>query len=555
MISEEITGGIYNAPKRALLKGAGLTDEELGRPLIGIANSYTNLFPGHAMEDRIARAVAEGIYMAGGTPVEFNTIAVCDGIVMGHGGMRYSLPSRELITDSVETMVRAHCLDGFVMVASCDKIVPGMLKAAARLDLPCILVGSGPMLPGRFHNRNVSGVDMEESTAKLASDEKNWPEIREMENCTQISCGSCPGLFTANSMGCMAEVMGMALPGNGTIPAPYAARIRLAKQTGMAVMDLVRKNITARQIITEESLKNAVRLSMMMGASTNIFLHLPAIAQEAGLKLSIQEIDELSKQTPTICHLSPAGRYFMVDLDEAGGVSAIAKQAIEHGYMNGQTLCVTGKTLKESVSHAAVRDTDIIRSFDDPHSISGGLSVLWGNLASGGAVVKSAAIVPEMMKHIGPARVFDCEEDARNALLNNTIRKGDVIVIRYEGPKGGPGMREMLSVTSALAGMGLDKDVALVTDGRFSGCTRGASIGHVTPEAMDGGVISLVEEGDLIEIDIDSGTLNLLVDEETIGLRRQAWRAPSMKVNSGYLPRYAKLVGSVATGATMQEQV
>ena len=483
MISEEITGGIYNAPKRALLKGAGLTDEELGRPLIGIANSYTNLFPGHAMEDRIARAVAEGIYMAGGTPVEFNTIAVCDGIVMGHGGMRYSLPSRELITDSVETMVRAHCLDGFVMVASCDKIVPGMLKAAARLDLPCIL------------------------------------------------------------------------PGNGTIPAPYAARIRLAKQTGMAVMDLVRKNITARQIITEESLKNAVRLSMMMGASTNIFLHLPAIAQEAGLKLSIQEIDELSKQTPTICHLSPAGRYFMVDLDEAGGVSAIAKQAIEHGYMNGQTLCVTGKTLKESVSHAAVRDTDIIRSFDDPHSISGGLSVLWGNLASGGAVVKSAAVVPEMMKHIGPARVFDCEEDARNALLNNTIRKGDVIVIRYEGPKGGPGMREMLSVTSALAGMGLDKDVALVTDGRFSGCTRGASIGHVTPEAMDGGVISLVEEGDLIEIDIDSGTLNLLVDEETIGLRRQAWRAPSMKVNSGYLPRYAKLVGSVTTGATMQEQV
>lgn len=551
MNSDRIVDGIYNAPKRALFKGAGFTDEELKRPLIGIANSYTNLFPGHVNEDRIARAVAEGIYMAGGTPIEFNTIAVCDGIVMGHEGMRYSLPSRELIADSVETMVRAHCLDGVVLIASCDKIVPGMLKAAARLNLPAIVVGSGPMLPGRFRGKSISGVDMEETTAELAADEKNWPEILEMENCTQLSCGSCPGLFTANSMGCMAEVMGMALPGNGTIPAPYAARIRLAKQTGVAIMDLVQKNITARQIITKQSLENAVRLSMMMGASTNIFLHLPAIAQEAGIDLTIHDIERISKETPTICHLSPAGRYFMVDLDEAGGVSAIANQAIQSGYMDGQTLCVTGKTLSETVSSAKVLNADVIRGFSEPYSPYGGLSVLWGNLAEGGAVVKSAAVVPEMMKHIGPARVFDREEDALASLKLGRIQKGDIMVIRYEGPKGGPGMREMLSVTSALAGLGLDKYVALITDGRFSGCTRGASIGHITPEAMDGGTIALVEENDIIEIDIDRGILNLHVSNQVLSERRANWKQPEPKVKDGYLPRYARLVGPVSEGANL----
>lgn len=551
MRSDTLTAGIYAAPKRALMKGAGYTDDELRKPLIGIANSYTNLFPGHVNQNAIAQAVASGIYAAGGTPVEFNTIAVCDGLVMGHAGMSYSLPSRELITDSVETMVRAHCLDGVVLIASCDKIVPGMLKAAARLDIPSILIGSGPMLPGRFRGKNISGVDMEETTAKLAEDPSQWDTIHEMENCVANGCGSCPGLFTANSMGCIAEVIGLALPGNGTIPAPYAERLRLAKDTGRQIMELVKENITARQVLTKPALENGVRVSMMTGASTNIFLHLPAIAWEAGVDLTLEDIDRISQETPTICHLSPAGRHFLVDLHEAGGISAILNQAVSSGYVNGGTLTVTGKTLAENVKGCTVKNAEVIRPFSDPYDKYGGLRVLKGNLAPEGAVVKSAAVVSEMLQHTGPARVFDREEDAQQALRDGCIHKGDVMVIRYEGPKGGPGMREMLGVTSALAGMGLDRDVALITDGRFSGCTRGASIGHVSPEAASGGPIALIEEGDLIEIDISQGRVSLQVEPQVLEQRRQRWTCPPPKVTSGYLARYARLVGPVSGGAIM----
>lgn len=552
MRSDTVKTGILAAPKRGLIKGAGYTDTEISRPLIGIANSYTNLFPGHATQNNIAQAVAAGIYMAGGTPMEFNTIAVCDGIAMGHRGMRYSLPSREIIADSIEIMVEAHCLDAVVLVASCDKIVPGALKAAARLNIPAILIGAGPMLPGRHKGRSISGVDMEECTASMIRGEVTEADVLEMENHSQPTCGSCAGLFTANSMGCIAEALGLALPGNGTIPAVYAARTRLAKQTGMHIVGMFKEGLTPDKILTEAAFANAVKVSMMMGSSTNIALHLPAIAKEMGIFLNLSTIDRLSKDTPNICNLSPAGRHFMVDLDEAGGTSAIIRQGIDAGMLDGSAITVTGKTQDENTKGSRIENAEVIRPFTDPYYPQGGLAVLWGNLAEQGAVVKSAAVLPEMLQHTGPARVFDNEEDAQTALRAGKIRPGDVMVIRYEGPKGGPGMREMLSVTSALAGMGLDSTVALVTDGRFSGCTRGASIGHVSPEAALGGVIALVEDEDMISIDIPNGKIALLVDDSILSERRQRWICPPSKITGGYLARYAEQVGLVSEGASVE---
>lgn len=551
MRSNVIKDGLQASPKRALLKGAGYTDDELKKPIIGIANSFTNLFPGHSNHDSLANAVAAGIYMGGGTPVEFNTIAVCDGLAMGHSGMRYSLPSREIIADSIEIMVNAHNLDAVVLIASCDKIVPGALIAAARLNIPAILIGAGPMLPGRFRGRRLSGVEMEEITASSLVNTDTIPDVLKMEDCAQPTCGSCSGLFTANSMGCLSEVLGMSLPGNGTIPAVYAARVRLAKQTGIRIVELLEEGLTPNRILTRQSFENAIKVSMMMGSSTNIVIHLPAIAHELGLSLDLDTIDRISSVTPTICNLTPSGEHYLVDLHEAGGVSAIIHQGIMEGILDGGTQTVTGKVQSVNTENAYVLNEEVIRPFSNPYHPHGGLAVLWGNLAEEGAVVKSSAVVQEMFKHTGSARVFDSEEDAKRALLAGTIRQNDVIVIRYEGPKGGPGMREMLAITSALVGLGLDSTVALITDGRFSGCTRGAAIGHVTPEAANGGVIALVQEGDQIEIDIANRRINLLVSEEILSQRKRSWICPAPKVTKGYLARYADQVGPVSAGAVV----
>ncbi len=550
--SDSIKNGIEKAPHRSLLNALGLTRWEKERPFVGIVNSQNDLVPGHLHLDTIAEAVKAGVRANGGTPFEFPSIAVCDGIAMNHAGMRYSLASRELIADSIEVMAVAHALDALVLITNCDKIVPGMLMAAARLNLPALIVSGGPMMAGRFRGENVSLSTIFEGVGAVQSGRMSREELNELEEAACPGCGSCSGMFTANTMNCLSEALGIALPGNGTIPAVSAARIRLAKEAGWQVMELFRKDIRPRQILTEKAFRNALALDMALGGSTNTVLHLPAIAWEAGLTIDLDVVDEISRRVPHLCKLSPASNVHIQELDEAGGVSAVLAELLEHGLIEGDALTVTGRTLAENVRGCTIRRPEVIRSVADPYSPTGGLAVLKGNLAPEGAVVKQGAVAPEMLVHQGPARVFESEEDAVAAILGGRIRPGDVIVIRYEGPKGGPGMREMLTPTSAVAGMGLDKDVALITDGRFSGATRGASIGHISPEAAEGGPLALVQEGDRISIDIPARKLEILVDENELERRRVAWQSPEPKVKTGYLARYARLVAPASRGAVLQ---
>jgi dihydroxy-acid dehydratase len=550
MRSDVVKLGAERAPHRSLFYATGLTQEELDRPLVGVVNSRNDLVPGHVHLDKIGQAAAAGVRMAGGTPLEFSTIAVCDGIAMGHSGMRHSLPSRELIADSVEVMASAHGLDGLVFVPNCDKIVPGMLMAALRLNLPAIFVSGGPMMAGRYRGQTIDVNTMFEAVGEHASGRISGEELRELELAACPGCGSCAGLFTANSMNCLTEALGMGLPGNGTVPAVTAQRLRLAKQAGMQVMRLIGDQIVPRQIMNEEAFENAIAVDMAIGGSTNTVLHLPAIAHEAELRLPLELFDEVSRRTPYLVKLRPSGPYHMQDLDEAGGIGAVMGELLGHGLLHGEALSVTGGTVAEALRGMA-RLTDVIRPVDAPHRSDGGIAILWGNLAPEGAVVKAAAVGPEMMHHKGPARVFDGEEAALETILGGGIQAGGVVVIRYEGPAGGPGMREMLMPTSALAGMGLDDKVALVTDGRFSGATRGSAVGHVSPEAAAGGPIALVEEGDEIELDIANRRLTLLVSETELSRRRQDWSAPSARVVEGYLARYAAGVSSASQGAVL----
>jgi dihydroxy-acid dehydratase len=550
MRSDLVTKGLERAPHRSLFKAMGYTDDELNRPIIGIANAASSLIPGHIHLDKICEAVAAGIRMNGGTPVSFGTIGVCDGIAMGHAGMRYSLASRELIADSVEVMAEAHALDGLVLVPNCDKIVPGMLMAAARVNIPSILISGGPMLAGRYQGEAIDLNTVFEGVGAVQAGKMSVDELAEMEEAACPGCGSCAGMFTANSMNCMAEVLGLALPGNGTILAVSAARIRLAKAAGMQIMRLVEAGLTPSQILTPLAFRNALTVDMALGCSTNTVLHLPAIAYEAGIELSLDMVNEISETTPQLCHLRPGGEHHVQDLDEAGGVLAVMQALAAAGLLDLTGPTVTLQTVGGNVQKARLQRPDVIRSCQEPYAPKGGLAVLWGNLAPQGAVVKQGAVRPEMLRHTGPARVFDGEEAAVDAILNGRIEPGDVIVIRYEGPKGGPGMREMLTPTSAVVGMGLDSSVALITDGRFSGATRGAAIGHVSPEAAEGGPIALIKEGDLIKIDIPGHRLELLVPEAELE-RRDIWQPVTRKVE-GYLRRYAKLVTSAATGAILE---
>lgn len=551
MRSDLVTKGLERAPHRSLFKAMGYTDEELNRPIIGIANAANSLIPGHIDLDKICEAVVAGIRMAGGTPVSFGTIGVCDGIAMGHAGMRYSLASRELIADSVEVVARAHSLDGLVLIPNCDKIVPGMLMAAARVNIPTILVSGGPMLAGHYQGEAIDLNTVFEGVGAVQAGKMSLDELHEIEEAACPGCGSCAGMFTANSMNCMAEVLGLALPGNGTILAVSAARIRLAKAAGMQIMRLVEAGLTPRQILTPLAFRNALTVDMALGCSTNTVLHLPAIAHEAGIELSLEMVNEISEITPQLCHLRPGGEYHVQDLDEAGGVLAVMQELATAGLLDLTGPTVTLGNVGDNIKKARLQRRDVIRSVEKPYSPKGGLAVLWGNLSPQGAVVKQAAVRSEMLKHTGPARVFDGEEDAVDAILNSRINPGDVIVIRYEGPKGGPGMREMLTPTSAVVGMGLDSSVALITDGRFSGATRGAAIGHISPEAAEGGPIAFVKEGDLIEIDIPGHKLELMVPEAELSQRRAKWQPSSRQVD-GYLRRYARLVTSAATGAILE---
>ena len=551
--SHRITQGPERAPHRSLLKAIGFTDTELQRPLIGIAQSANEVIPGHIHLDRICAAVKDGIRMAGGTPMEFSTIGICDGIAMGHEGMKYSLASRELIADSVESMARAYPFDGLVLLPNCDKIVPGMIMAGARLNLPTIVISGGPMRTGICKGREIDLITVFEGMGKLRVGELTEEELAELEDAACPGAGSCSGMFTANSMNCLTEALGIALPGNGTTLAVDAARIRLAKESGMTIMNLVEKNITMRQILTNAALHNALAVDMAFGGSTNTSLHLPAIAYEAEITLPLADFNQASLKTPHICNMSPGGPDHMEDLHQAGGVSAIMKVLAAKGLLDETCLTVSGKTIAEVIADPAVKvlNPETIRPLDNPYHATGGLAILSGNLAPDGAVVKQSAVAPEMLKHQGPARVFETEEDAFRAIIKQKINPGDVIVIRYEGPQGGPGMREMLSPTAALAGIGLDKDVALLTDGRFSGGTRGAAIGHISPEASAGGLIGLIKEGDQIKIDLPERTLELLVDKEELERRRAAWQLPPAKITKGYLARYARQVGSAAKGAVM----
>ena len=549
--SENVTKGCEHAPHRSLFYAMGYTKEELDRPLIGVVSAHSEIVPGHINLDKIADAVKAGVRMAGGTPVLIPAIGVCDGIAMGHIGMKYSLASRELICDSVETMANAHQLDGLVLVPNCDKIVPGMVMAAARLDIPAVVVSGGPMLAGTFEGQEVSLSKMFEAVgsykAGLISEEK-------LEQCAEgccPGCGSCAGMYTANSMNCLCESLGIALPGNGTIPAVSGQRIQLAKHAGMAIMHLVEKHITMRQILTPTAIRNALACDMALGCSSNSVLHLLAIANEAGIELDLNLFNEVSQQVPNLCHLAPAGPTHIQDLNAAGGIPAVQQELIRGGYVDPSAMTVTGKTVGENTAGAKILDSRAIRSLEDPYSKTGGIQILWGNLAQKGCVVKRSAVAPEMLCHEGPARVFDSEEQAIDAIYNGRIHDGDVVVIRYEGPKGGPGMREMLNPTSALAGMGLDKTVALITDGRFSGASRGASIGHVSPEAADGGVIGLVREGDLIQIDIPAASIHLAVSDEELERRRAEYVKPEPHVKTGWLAQYAKLVSGAEKGAIM----
>lgn len=549
MKSQQVKEGLEKAPHRSLFKALGLTDEEMKRPFIGIVNSKNDIVPGHINLDKIAEAVKAGVRLAGGIPFEFQTIAVCDGIAMNHTGMKYSLGSRELIADSVEIMATAHAFDALVFIPNCDKVVPGMLMAAARLNLPSIFVSGGPMLAGLNANKKVSLSQVFEGVGASAGGKISREDLNRLEDDACPSCGSCSGMFTANSMNCLTEALGMGLPGNGTIPAVYSERIRLAKKAGMKIMELLDKDIRPADIMTSAAFKNAMCMDMAIGCSTNSVLHLMAIASEAGVALSLDQFNEMSAIVPHLCKISPAGEHHMEDLYRAGGVQAIYNELDKKGLIDKNLMTVTGLTVGENIRLNPVVDYSVIRPVDDPYSQSGGLAILFGNLAEEGAVVKKGAVAPEMMQHEGPARVFESEEEAIKAILNNQIKAGDVIVIRYEGPRGGPGMREMLSPTSAVAGMGLDREVALITDGRFSGATRGASIGHVSPEAAAGGVIALVEEGDLIRIDIPALRLDLLVDEAILAERRKNWQVPDIRIKTGYMKRYAEMVQSASTGA------
>ena len=551
MKSEKAIKGIERAPHRSLFRAMGYTDEELSRPIIGVVNSQSELIPGHMHLDIIADAVKAGIRMAGGTPMEFPAIGVCDGIAMNHEGMKYSLVTRELIADSVECVSIAHAFDALVMIPNCDKVVPGMLMAAARLDLPTVFVSGGPMLAGKYGNKRLSLTSMFEAVGAVAAGKMSEEELDEMEACACPTCGSCSGMFTANSMNCVTEVLGMGLPGNGTIPAVYSDRIALSKKAGMAVMDMIAKNITARQIMTEAAFENALTADMALGCSSNTILHLPAIAHEAGVKIELKKINEISERTPNLCRLAPAGTTFIEDLYQAGGIQAVLAELAKKNLIHTNLMTVTGKTIAENIKGARNRDPEVIRPIENPWSTTGGIAILFGNLAPNGCVVKRSACAPEMLKHSGPARVFDGEEEAFAAVMANGIKAGDVMIIRYEGPRGGPGMREMLSVTAALAGQGLDKQVALITDGRFSGATRGASIGHCSPEAAVGGPIALVKEGDTITIDINAYSVKLEVSDAELAARKAAWKAPSPKVTKGYLARYAKMVTSADQGAIL----
>ena len=553
MQSDYIKSGVERAPNRSRLYALGLTDEEIRRPIIGVVCSYNEIVPGHMHLDKIAQAVKAGVSMAGGTPVLFPAIAVCDGIAMGHIGMKYSLVTRDLIADSTEAMAIAHQFDGLVMIPNCDKNVPGLLMAAARINVPAIVVSGGPMLAGRLRDgRRTCLSHMFEAVGAYHAGTLDESGVRDYEENACPSCGSCSGMYTANSMNCLAEAIGMALPGNGTIPAPMSARIRLAKRAGMKVMDLVRDGVRPRDIMTAAAFKNAETVDMALGCSTNTMLHLPAIAHEAGVTIDLDGANAISANTPNLCHLAPAGDTFMEDLDRAGGVLAVMKELTKKGLLDTSVRTVTGKTLAGNLEGVENLDPEIIRPIDHPYSETGGIAVLKGNLAQDGCVVKRSAVAPEMMVHEGPARVFDSEEEAIAAIYAKKIAPGDVVVIRYEGPKGGPGMREMLNPTSAICGMGLGESVALITDGRFSGATRGASIGHVSPEAAAGGLIALVEEGDRIAIDIPNCRIELKVPEDVLAARRAKWVCPEPKVKTGYLARYARLVSSADKGAILQ---
>ena len=552
MKSDAVKTGMQQAPHRSLFNALGMTEEEMRKPLVGIVSSYNEIVPGHMNLDKIVDAVKLGVAMAGGTPVVFPAIAVCDGIAMGHIGMKYSLVTRDLIADSTECMALAHQFDALVMVPNCDKNVPGLLMAAARINVPTVFVSGGPMLAGHVKGHKTSLSSMFEAVGAYAAGNMSEEDVKEFENKACPTCGSCSGMYTANSMNCLTEVLGMGLKGNGTIPAVYSERIKLAKHAGMKVMEMYEKNIRPRDIMTKEAFMNALTMDMALGCSTNSMLHLPAIAHEAGVELNVDIANEISARTPNLCHLAPAGPTYIEDLNEAGGIYAVMKEISKKGLLNLDCMTVTGRTVGENIKDCVNRNPEVIRPVENPYSQTGGIAILKGNLAPDSAVVKRSAVAPEMLKHEGPARVFDCEEDAIDAIKSGRIVAGDVVVIRYEGPKGGPGMREMLNPTSAIAGMGLGSTVALITDGRFSGASRGASIGHASPEAAVGGPIALVEEGDIISIDIDNHELNVLVSDQEMEARKAKWHPRTPQVPTGYLARYASLVTSADRGAVLQ---
>ena len=555
MRSDAMKKGLEKSPHRSLFKAMGYTDEEIARPLIGIANSANEIIPGHIHLDRICQAVKDGVRMAGGTPIAFSTIGVCDGIAMNHEGMKYSLASRELIADSVEVLARAHPFDALVLIPNCDKIIPGMLMAMLRLNIPAMMVSGGPMLTGRWRGKNVHLVSVFEGVGQVKAGKLKAGELRELEDAACPGCGSCAGMFTANSMNCLTEAIGLGLPGNGTIPAVSAARLRLAKQARMKVMELLKKKILPRDIATLPAFQNAIAVDMALGCSTNTVLHVPAMAYEAGINLPLALFNQISQRTPHLCNLIPAGPHSLQELDEAGGIPALMAELTKTKGLDTRVLTVTGSTLAENLKGQTIMDPEVIRPLTHPYHAEGGIAVLFGNLAPEGAVVKQSAVAPEMMNHQGPARVFDSEPAAQKAILGKKIRKGDVVVIRYEGPKGGPGMQEMLSPTAAIIGMGLGQEVALITDGRFSGGTQGAAIGHVSPEAASGGPLALVREGDGIAIDIPNKKISLLVSPEELDRRRKKWKPRPPKIKSGYLYRYSQLVTSGSTGAVFKDNL
>jgi dihydroxy-acid dehydratase len=550
--SDKVKKGIERLPHRSIFKSLGYTDEELNRPIIGVVNSANELIPGHMHLDSITDAVKAGIMMAGGTPQEFSTIGVCDGVAMNHIGMKYSLATREIIADSIEAVSIAHAFDGLVLVPNCDKIVPGMIMAALRLNIPSIVISGGPMLAGSFKEQAIDYSTCYEAIPKYKKGEYSDKDFKEIEDEACPTCGSCSGMFTANSMNCLSEAIGIALTGNGTIPAFYSKRLRLAKTAGMQIMDLVRDNIKPRDIVTMDAVKNALAVDMALGCSTNTILHLPAIANEAKVEFTLKIVNEISSRTPNLCRLSPAGKHHLEDLYRAGGVQAVMNELLKSGLINGGLKTVTGKTVAENISEFEILDREVIKEVSEPYIKDGGIAILWGNIAPEGCVVKRSAVDPSMYYHKGRARVFDSEEESLDAIMNGKINTGEVIVIRYEGPKGGPGMREMLAPTSAIAGIGLDKEVALITDGRFSGATKGASIGHISPEAQAGGPICIIEEGDFIEINIPENKINLLVKDGEIENRMKKWNPPGIKIKEGYLARYSRLVTSAARGAVLE---